>query len=201
MPSNCSRRWSAKAVSLCRRRWYQCSFWKIELAGEEDRARKLLAQLLADLATSSTASVADRHPVVRVQALPAAPGDVLLEVLARVRLEPLDLLVALEGARVDDAHRDEDEVLEVVREERGWSGSGAGRSPRTGRRSGSRSGASGRAGDAASATGRAAHGHEDVVEALEVLGHALVVAPDQETDATVALVMRTVIQPPSANFS
>ena len=91
-PSNWRRRWIAIAVSLWRRRWYHCSFLKTSLPLKTTDARELLAELLADLHDLLDGLRRDGHPVAGVPALLPAPGDVLLEVLAGVRLEAPDLL-------------------------------------------------------------------------------------------------------------
>src|ERR1039457_106744 len=154
-----------------------------QLAAEHDRARKLLAQLLADLDDLLDGFGGDRKPVSGVPSLRAAPRDVLLEVLPGVRFEVPHFVAALEVAGVDDGHGDEDEVLVVVREQgvdaqnlvdpvagKPVHGEDRGRQFVVQRLDGVLRDRDGR------------DGHEDVVEPLEVPLHALVVPPDEKAD-------------------
>ena len=89
-----------------------------ELAEKEDRARELLPHLLAELDDRLDRLGADLEAVVGLEAELVREVHVLLEVLDRVLLERLDLGVSLEDGRVDDADRDEEVALVLVREER-----------------------------------------------------------------------------------
>src|SRR5262249_21133121 len=88
-----------------------------QLPGEERGAAEASRDLLAELLELLGGVGAERVPVLAVAAVLADEVDVALQHGLGRRLQVLDLVDALEPVRVDDADRDEDEVLEVVAEE------------------------------------------------------------------------------------